>query len=314
MTSHLKFKSLELVKRDGPHPVLMVGNYTTNTRPRLSTLKTKFKEIEAAIPGMFDKIQNPSAASVSDEDCELFFVVFPLNPVGVLVEINDQTALCRVFMEIKENNKHNNFRGEYSFIDQAMYDELERVGDFKADVIKKQNTIATTSAFAGSDMTEALLGNDLAYFYEFSNATIGALAATRDLEAKIISDEAEWMTMDKLCIQGTRVGYTYAAWNPCLGDSGIVKIGATMRDSPYPRLKELSRSTPQDYCLLASIPSAVPFAIEKLCHDHFHASRVWRASTHRRTEFFVVCRDDVEQYFTIINQELAASKDFFSDQ
>jgi len=132
MTSHLKFKSLELVNRDGPHPVLMVGNYTTNTRPRLSTLKNKFKEIEAAIPGMFDKIQNPNATSVSDEDYELFFVEFPLNPAGVLVEIDDQTALCRVFMDIKENSKQTNFRGEYSFIDQAKYDELERVGDFKA--------------------------------------------------------------------------------------------------------------------------------------------------------------------------------------
>lgn len=35
-------------------------------------------------------------------------------------------------MDIKENSKQTNFRGEYSFIDQAKYDELERVGDFKA--------------------------------------------------------------------------------------------------------------------------------------------------------------------------------------
>jgi len=110
----------------------MVGSYTTNTRPRLSTLKNKFKEIEAAIPGMFDKIQNPNAASVSDEDYELFFVEFPLNPAGMLVELDDQTALCRVFMDIKENTKRSNFRGEYSYIDQAKYDELERVSDFKA--------------------------------------------------------------------------------------------------------------------------------------------------------------------------------------
>ena len=87
-----------------------------------------------------------------------------------------------------------------------------------------------------------------------------------------------------------------------------------MRDSPYPRLKELSRSTPQDYALLALIPSTVPFAIEKLCHNHFNTKRIWRASTERKTEFFVVSKDEVEQYFTMINQELVASKDFLCDQ
>ena len=132
MTSHLKFKTLELVKRDGPHPVIMVGTYTTNTRPRFSALKTRFTDIEAAVPGLFDKIQNPKASDTNNEDMEVHFVEFPIDTTGALVQLEDDTGLCRMFMDIKEPTNRSRFRGEYTLMNQEKYDELERISDFKA--------------------------------------------------------------------------------------------------------------------------------------------------------------------------------------
>lgn len=132
MTSHLKFKTLELVKRDGPHPVIMVGTYTTNTRPRFSALKTRFTDIEAAVPGLFDKIQNPKASDANNEDMEVHFVEFPIDTTGALVQLEDDTGLCRMFMDIKEPTNRSRFRGEYTLMNKEKYDELERISDFKA--------------------------------------------------------------------------------------------------------------------------------------------------------------------------------------
>ena len=82
----------------------------------------------------------------------------------------------------------------------------------------------------------------------------------------------------------------------CIGD-GVVKIGATMRASPLPRLKELSRSLPTDFQLVSMVPSTDPFGLESRAHAHFAAKRVMRSSTGRTTEFFTVSREEVDEYF-----------------
>jgi hypothetical protein len=110
----------------------MVGTYATNNRPRFSSLKKKFTEIEAAIPGLFDKIENPNANPSADEDGEIHFIDFPVNRAGALVELEDTTGLCRMFMDIKEPTNRSRFRGEYTLMNQEKYDELERISDFKA--------------------------------------------------------------------------------------------------------------------------------------------------------------------------------------
>jgi hypothetical protein len=180
-------------------------------------------------------------------------------------------------------------------------------------VVKKQRIITESSTFAGADVSESLLGDGLNYFHQFSSSVMGALEVTHHVEAKIIMEEKEWMSRDNLCVQNQRVGYTYAAWNPGFLDEIIVKIGATMRDTPFTRLKELSRCTPTDYVLIACIPSVDPFAMEKLCHQHFQDSRICRESTGRKTEFFKISKDEVEHYFATINSELLASRSFFDE-
>jgi hypothetical protein len=205
--------------------------------------------------------------------------------------------------------------GEFNFLSQIIVQKSKNASEpqpeiYEYDVVKKQRTITNASSFAGSDMSEALLGNGFEYFYQFSHDVMGALESTLHAEAKIIREESEWMLMEGLLVQGKRIGYTYAAWNPGFLDELIIKIGATVRDSPFVRLKELSRCTPYDYVLIACIPSLDPFAVEKLCHQHFEDKRVWRASTGRKTEFFKISKDEVEKYFTTLNNELMAAQEF----
>jgi hypothetical protein len=156
-----------------------------------------------------------------------------------------------------------------------------------------------------------------AKIYEFPHSVSEALKITCYEEIRILEPEDEWMKTDTLCISKQRIGFTYAAINPCMkienDAEDIIKIGATMKDTPQARLKELSRSVPQDYILVACIASPDPFAVEKLCHGHFASKRIWRLSTGRRTEFFKVERKDVEDYFAIINREFLASTSFVDD-
>ena len=130
---------------------------------------------------------------------------------------------------------------------------------------------------------------------------MGALESVCITEAAIVHEEQSWMRNDALCVSGTRIGFMYAAWNPLLGET-TVKIGATMRTSPLPRLNELSRTLPADFQLICVVPSPAPFVLEKRAHEHFAAQRVWRESTGRTTEFFVVSKEEVDAYFTSVLQ------------
>jgi hypothetical protein len=182
---------------------------------------------------------------------------------------------------------------------------LEESGElFEFDVVKKQQAINAANEMVGSDITEVLLGEGAEYFYNFSNAVMDALTTVSRYEADVVEQETRWMQEDHQCKTKTRIGYAYAAVNTCLGDPAPVKMGATMRDSPFFRLKELSKCLPQSFELLACVPSKDPFAVEKHVHAHFDQFRIKRQSTGRNTEFFMVSKETVCEYFANLNQEL----------
>ena len=92
-----------------------------------------------------------------------------------------------------------------------------------------------------------------------------------------------------------RHGFVYAAWNQTFPD--LIKIGATHRDTPYARLKELSGSNvPHPFELVACLHSKDPFALEKNMHSHFKDVRVKKGS--RYCEFFRLSREIVSEYFS----------------
>ena len=172
------------------------------------------------------------------------------------------------------------------------------------DIVKKRKVIDHANLTVGSDVTDILLGEEAEYFYEFSDAVMGAFKTLSTFEANITNHEIKWMQQDHQCNAKTRIGYSYAAINLCLGDPIPIKIGATMKDSPFHRLKELSSCLPQSFELLACVPSTDPFAVEKLTHAHFAEFRIKKKSTGKNTEFFMVSKEVVCEYFAKLNQEL----------
>ena len=95
------------------------------------------------------------------------------------------------------------------------------------------------------------------------------------------------------------IGYVYAAWNPVFAD--LIKIGATMRRTPYIRLKELSGTgVPEPFQLIAYIPSKTPFALEREIHSHFNSVRKYG----RKKEFFTISRSEIVEHFHIRSMNL----------
>ena len=96
----------------------------------------------------------------------------------------------------------------------------------------------------------------------------------------------------------------YAAWNPLFAD--MVQTGATTRQ-PYLRVAELAGSgVPEPFQLIASLPVANPFRLEREIHKHFHAVRKYG----RKKELFTLSRTEVVDYFHSISgfSEVHAAK------
>ena len=123
---------------------------------------------------------------------------------------------------------------------------------------------------------------------EFSDEVIAALdyVSLRDVEFREQDTSME-----------RKFGYVYAAWNVFFPD--LIKIGATRRHSPYIRVRELSGAgVPDDFILIAAIPTLDPFKLESEIHNHFASRR--RAGRHR--EFFKITKDEVSAYFEDITE------------
>jgi hypothetical protein len=194
--------------------------------------------------------------------------------------------------------RHNIQPGVYQFEEKLQDHALQ------FDIVKKRKKIEAINDMVGADITQTLLGEETDHFFSFSDAVKGAFDTLETFETSIFEQETLWMQQDQQCKSNTRVGYAYAAFNTCLGDPVPIKMGATMKDSPYERLKELSRCLPQSFELLACVPSTDPFAVEKMVHAHFERFRIKKRSTGRSTEFFMVNKDEVCKFFADLNQEL----------
>jgi hypothetical protein len=86
-------------------------------------------------------------------------------------------------------------------------------------------------------------------------------------------------------------GGVYFAWSNCLG---CMKIGATRREDPSLRLRELSRYVTSPFKLAAWIPTPTPFRLEAQTHAHFGEKRIREAGA--GTEFFRIGAEEAEAY------------------
>ena len=120
ITKIFHFKSLEIVKRNGDHPCLMVGNYNRDSRPRESTVSAQFARFQENNPGFFQKINQ----AADHDEAESYFIAVPYNNAGIIDDAKDDTTLCEQFCSIKERKDCDIYSGSHHFINQAIYNEL----------------------------------------------------------------------------------------------------------------------------------------------------------------------------------------------
>jgi hypothetical protein len=79
-----------------------------------------------------------------------------------------------------------------------------------------------------------------------------------------------------------------------------MKVGATHKESPQPRLQQLSRYVTSPFTLVAWLPSAAPFRLEAAAHLHFKEKRINASLETRRraagTEFFRISAAEAEEW------------------
>jgi hypothetical protein len=88
-------------------------------------------------------------------------------------------------------------------------------------------------------------------------------------------------------------GGVYFAWSDCLG---CMKIGATRRESPQPRLREISRYTTTPFKLSGWLQSASPFRLELAAHRFFKDKRINTRGSGAGTEFFDITVEEAAMW------------------
>ena len=94
-------------------------------------------------------------------------------------------------------------------------------------------------------------------------------------------------------MQQSTGGGVYFAWSDCLN---CMKIGATRRDSPLMRLREISSYTTTPFILIAWHPSPHPFRLEVAAHLYFREKRINARGSGAGTEFFHISAADALQW------------------
>jgi hypothetical protein len=161
----------------------------------------------------------------------------------------------------------------------------EEIHEF--DVVKKRKAMDAESPTPSTEDSPVAL----AAFEDFEHSVLSALKLVQ--EDELINFRMEMLQLEYDMSQGkiTTSGGTYFAWSSCLN---CMKIGATRRDDPHIRLRELSRHVTVPFTLVGWIPTPTPFRLESATHAHFAAKRIRNAGA--GTEFFNIDAAMVEEY------------------
>ena len=157
------------------------------------------------------------------------------------------------------------------------------------DVVKKRRAIDAVSPLtpAADDDPDALSA-----FEDFERNVLPALEAILEDERNNQRRELEeFEENNSKGIYTTTTGGVYFAWSSCLK---CMKIGATSRDDPAIRLRELSSHVTTPFTLMGWIPTPTPFRHESLAHRHFVSKRIRNAGA--GTEFFHIGREEAQTY------------------
>jgi hypothetical protein len=153
------------------------------------------------------------------------------------------------------------------------------------DVVKKRQHMES----AGDDDNES--PDAVSHFEEFEAQVLPALwEVSREYQAVRLG---EILQMESDLTMGTAPtpGLVYVAKSSAIK---AVKIGATRRSDPGPRLYELSRSVPSPFEWVYYVRTFTPFRLEAEVHSHFDACRIRQKGA--CTEFFDADADSIGAY------------------
>ena len=158
------------------------------------------------------------------------------------------------------------------------------------DVVKKRK--AMDDPINSGDTTSA---EALAAFEEFELNVLPAIERIQADEDIVRRMEILQMEDDMLNGIFTATGGVYFAWSDCLR---CMKVGATRKDSPVHRLRELSRHVTSPFTLAAWLPTRTPFRLEAAAHAHFRDKRIntRNGGSGAGTEFFHITADEAEEW------------------
>ena len=138
----------------------------------------------------------------------------------------------------------------------------------------------------------------LAAFEEFEASVLPALE-------RIAEDENEFrrrelVEMEESFAKGeamSTTGGVYFAWSECLR---CMKIGATRKEDPHVRLRQLSSFVTTPFILAAWLPTPAwlpnPFHLESMAHLHFTQQWINQGGSGAGTEFFRIRTAEVVEY------------------
>jgi hypothetical protein len=132
----------------------------------------------------------------------------------------------------------------------------------------------------------------LAAFEDFERSVLPALESVK--KADEVERNKELLELEDNLSKGLKISMTggvYFAWSDCLN---CMKIGATRREDPNLRLRELSRYVTSPFRLAAWLPTPTPFRLEAQTHAHFVAKRIREAGA--GTEFFRIGEEEAKVF------------------
>ena len=168
-------------------------------------------------------------------------------------------------------------KSTYQFCKRTFGGHENNEGESEFDVVKKRRLIDSSTGEGETD-PEALV--------RFEDFELNTLPALLEIHANDLVQRAiEVAEFEDDVFNGKQppLGGVYFARSKVIP---ALKIGATRRSDPNLRLKELSRSVPAPFELVAWIPTDRPFKLERSVHEHFKAHRILTKGA--CTEFFQI--------------------------
>jgi len=156
-------------------------------------------------------------------------------------------------------------------------------------VVKKRRMMETAPATEGDTDPGAL-----EHFEDFESHVLPALRKIGDIDQQerykeILDYEEEVSKGLQPTAGGVYVAVSRAVKQP--------KIGATRKNDPSQRMREISRCVPSPFEAVYWIPTTTPFKVEAEIHRHFDAYRIKEAGA--CTEFFNLDLQTIVSYLAV---------------